>query len=213
MPLPDQATAHRLNRRELFHRLAHAATWSAAGVLAIGALSPDVHATTQDNWRMCRKCHMMFFAGYQRSVCPAGGRHDAAVGANFLLPYDVAENANAQGAWRFCNKCQALFFDGYPGKGVCPRGGGHAAQGFVFVLPHDVRAGAYVEKDWRFCNKCYAIFSNLSGRVGRCAPAAGTSRKDSISRCGSAGISRATRWASRSIADRAGEDHSGRGVS
>jgi hypothetical protein len=173
MTLHEYVPARLIDRRDLLHRLALTAAWSVAGVLATATLPTRVHAATQDNWRMCNKCNMMFYAGYRRSICPAGARHDAAVGANFILPYDVGETANAQGAWRFCNKCESLFFDGYPDKGVCARGGGHVAQGFVFVLPHDIRAGGYVEKDWRYCTKCHAIFSNLSGRVGRCAAGAG----------------------------------------
>src|SRR5581483_8438051 len=43
-----------------------------------------------------------------------------AMGYTFVLPHDVAEDANNQGSWRFCAKCNGLFFDGYPHKGVCP---------------------------------------------------------------------------------------------
>jgi hypothetical protein len=95
------------------------------------------------------------------------------MGANFLLPYNVAETSKAQSAWRFCNKCESLFFDGYPAKGVCPRGGGHAAQGFVFVLPHDVSSRGYVEKDWRFCNKCHSMFYDHNRDKGRCSAGGG----------------------------------------
>lgn len=155
-------------RRHLLHRLAQTAAWSAALAVGADALSTPVYAATQDNWRMCQKCHAMFFNGYRHGICAAGGRHAANPASNYLLPYNVAETRTAQGGWRFCAKCDSLFFDGYPTKGACPAGGGHAAAGFIFVLPHDVAAGGYTDRNWRFCTKCFAMFFN-EGTAARCA--------------------------------------------
>lgn len=160
-----------VSRRRFLRQVAHLGAWGAAATLTIDALSTEVYAATQDNWRMCGKCNMLFYNGYRKSLCPAGRRHEAEVGANFLLPYAVPETAHAQGGWRFCHKCESLFFDGYPAKGACPGGGGHAAQGIVFVLPHDVSDRGYAEKDWRYCIKCHSIFSDR-GSKGRCAAGA-----------------------------------------
>lgn len=130
--------------------------------------SPVFGVPTQDNWRLCRKCNVLFFKGYpNKGHCPAGGGH-AATGDNFVLPHDIAETRSAQGAWRYCAKCHAMFFDGYPQKGACPGGGGHAAAGYVFVLPHDIPVRGLVHGDWRFCNKCHTMFFNGSGNKGRC---------------------------------------------
>lgn len=164
-------TTHRPDRRRFLRSVASA--WGASAALAVDARSAQAGGATQDQWRKCGKCKMMFYGGYHKSICPAGRRHDAELGANFVLPYNVPETPKAQGAWRFCNKCQSLFFDGYPAKGVCPAGAGHVAQGYVFVLPHDVRDVGYTEKDWRFCNKCDALFYNRDQDKGRCAAAAG----------------------------------------
>ena len=91
----------------------------------------------QPEWRVCEKCHGMFFNGYaEKGACPGGGGH-VAQGFNFMLPHDVGGTATAQEAWRFCQSCHGMFFDGYADKGACAAGGGHVAQGFNFVLPHD----------------------------------------------------------------------------
>jgi hypothetical protein len=132
--------------------------------------TPGASAATQNNWRRCSKCNMIFYHGYRRSLCPAGRRHEAMLGANFNLPYNVPETPTAQAAWRFCNKCESLFFDGYPKKGVCPGKGGHFAMGYNFVVPHDVKSrSAYSEKNWRFCTKCHAMFFDGESRKGNCA--------------------------------------------
>ena len=141
-----------------------------AGAIAVDLCTPAASAATQDNWRRCAKCNMMFFNGFRKSRCPAGGRHQARVGANFVLPYDGRETPTAQAGWRFCNKCESLFYDGFPNKGVCPGKGGHFAMGYNFVLPHDLKPrSAYAEKDWRFCTKCHAMFFDGEARKGPCA--------------------------------------------
>jgi len=169
--MPTNATdaIDSVDRRRVLGQLLSVGAWAAAAGLTLAEFPSLLFAAGQSEWRMCGKCNMMFYAGYRRSHCPAGARHAAREGANFMLPHDVRETSNAQGAWRFCSKCESLFFDGYPAKGVCPAGGGHVAQGFVFVLPHDVAERGYSERDWRFCQKCYSIFYNHTASKGRCA--------------------------------------------
>ena len=157
-----------VSRRNFLNRMALVAANGTAATLAVKAISAHAFAATQNEWRQCQKCNMMFYNGYRKSICPAGQRHSARVGENYVLPYNVPESPNAQGAWRFCNKCESLFFDGYPDKGKCPGGGGHVAQGFVFVLPHDVRDSGYQTKDWRYCNKCHSMFHDEYQNKGRC---------------------------------------------
>ena len=160
------------SRRRFLRRAALMGAWSAVATLTIDALSIRAYAATQDNWRSCDKCHMIFYNGYRKSICPAGNRHQASMIANYLLPYDVPATPQAQGAWRFCNKCESLFFDGYTPKGVCPAGQGHVAQGLVFVLRHDVN-DRFADKNWRYCTKCHALFYDHSGKdKGKC-PAGG----------------------------------------
>ena len=145
-------------------------------IVLIGAVAltllPRAIAAVQDQWRYCRKCHVMFYNGYpNRGHCAAGGGHFAQ-GYNFMLTHGAAETPKAQSAWRYCEKCHAMFFDGYPQKGACAAGGGHRAQGFVFVLPHDVPPRGVVQKDWRYCEKCHAMFFDGYPNKGRC-PAMG----------------------------------------
>ena len=103
-------------------------------VFACFTLSASAQAATQDSWRYCRKCHVMFYDGFpNKGRCAAGGGH-VAQGFNFVLPHDVPPHGVVQAAWRYCDKCHAMFYDGYPNKGRCAAVGGHVAQGFNFVL-------------------------------------------------------------------------------
>ena len=50
---------------------------------------------THDNWRWCRKCQGLAFAGNSTGACPAGGPHDFTGSNNYSLGYTV----DAEGAW------------------------------------------------------------------------------------------------------------------
>ena len=42
-------------------------------------LLPQAFAAVQEQWRYCRKCHVMFYDGYpNKGRCAAGGGHVAA---------------------------------------------------------------------------------------------------------------------------------------
>ena len=84
---------------------------------------PAATSGTQANWRYCRKCKGLFFAGNGRGVCPAGGQHNVGT-ANYTLVYDRDPRTDHQANWRYCRKCGGLFFRPN-GLGVCPKGGGH----------------------------------------------------------------------------------------
>jgi hypothetical protein len=163
------------SRRPFLRDLLGAAAFGTATPALLGFLVPEAGAATQDGWRYCRKCGVLFFDGFRtKGRCPAGGGHSAQ-GFNFVLPHDTRESSQAQGAWRYCEKCQAMFFDGYPQKGVCASGGGHSAQGFLFVLPHDIRVSGLNQGAWRFCGKCSSMFFDGYPSKGRCAAAGGHS--------------------------------------
>jgi cytochrome c5 len=160
---------HNVSRRNFLERMVRLTVTGATAPIILSALSPKAFAATQDSWRYCQKCHVMFFDGYpQKGRCAAGGGH-VAQGYNFILSYDIRESGNAQAAWRSCNKCHAMFFDGYPQKGACPSGGGHVAQGYNFVLPHDVPLRGVVQAAWRYCDKCHVMFFDGYRDKGRCA--------------------------------------------
>ena len=141
--------------------------------LTLSAFQAPAAAATQDNWRQCRRCTVMFYNGFpKKGRCPAGQAH-VADSRNFILPHDVSETPTAQSGWRFCSKCFAMFFDGFANKGVCAAGGGHFAQGYMFVLPHDVPPRGVVQANWRYCEKCHAMFFEGAPNVGRCAAGGG----------------------------------------
>ncbi|MFJ9371411.1 hypothetical protein ACIRRA_44410 [Nocardia sp. NPDC101769] len=95
---------------------------------------------TQQEWRFCQNCFVMFYNGDQggnKGLCPAGGGHQM-FGFNFVLSHDVPEGPGTQQEWRFCQNCFVMFYNGDQGgnKGLCPAGGGHQMFGDNFVLPH-----------------------------------------------------------------------------
>ena len=91
-------TLHDVSRRSFLDRMARLSATGAGAAFILGASSRALEAATQDNWRLCSKCGAQFFNGaQQKGRCPGGGGH-AAQGFNFVLPYDVAESAQAQGA-------------------------------------------------------------------------------------------------------------------
>jgi hypothetical protein len=155
-------------RRSVLDLLGKCGVCAAVGVVLPGSLFAWQSPAIQDNWRNCNKCSALFFNGYRRGRCPAGGAH-AGDNRNYKVSYNSP--GPGQRDWRFCNKCEAMFYDGYPTKGVCPAGGAHVAQGFNFSLRFDNRAPG--EPEWRFCNKCQVIFHNRGGSQGRCAAGGG----------------------------------------
>jgi hypothetical protein len=42
-------------------------------------------SSSQANWRYCRKCQGLFFAGHGKGVCPAGGGHDDTGSGDYIL--------------------------------------------------------------------------------------------------------------------------------
>lgn len=109
----------------------------------------------QNDWRYCKKCQGLAFAGISQGVCPAGGGHDTAGSFNYGLAANV-QKAAGQHDWRYCKKCQGLAFAG-SGNGVCPAGGGHDTAGswdYSLVANEPAAAGQH---DWRYCKKCQGL--------------------------------------------------------
>jgi hypothetical protein len=162
-----------VSRRSFLKRMVRLTITGATAPIILSAFTEKAFSASQDSWRHCRKCRVMFFDGYpQKGRCAAGGGH-VAQGYNFILSYNIPESGYAQAAWRFCNRCHGMFFDGYPRKGACPSGDGHVAQGYNFVLPHDVPWRGAVQAAWRYCDKCHAMFFNGYRDKGRCAAGGG----------------------------------------
>jgi len=79
---------------------------------------------SQDNWRWCKNCQALCFAGNKSmGKCPFGGDHSHGSG-NYAVEFHVIGQPvlpEHQANWRWCNKCQVLCFDN--GKGVCAADG------------------------------------------------------------------------------------------
>jgi hypothetical protein len=96
----------------------------------ISADGTPVPNTNQGNWRWCKKCQWLTFAGNSSlGSCPAGGDHNHTGSADYILLCNTAFGSNQQPNWRWCNKCQGLTFAGNPSLGPCPAGGDHNHTG------------------------------------------------------------------------------------
>lgn len=128
----------------------------------------------QANWRHCRKCEGMFFAGNPtRGVCPLDqGEHDMTGSSDYVLANASTDFfAQSQANWRWCQKCQGLFFAGNPTHGVCPADNRphDAAIGGEYRLARDMPSNFPYQPMWYWCGKCQALFFSASGRLsGRC---------------------------------------------
>jgi CubicO group peptidase (beta-lactamase class C family) len=128
---------------------------------------------TQANWRWCKKCQGLFFAGHNLGACPAGGTHVTAGSGDYHL-INNSTFAYGQANWRWCKKCQALFFAGNS-LGTCPSGGGHDKSGSGdYTLVHNSPYNEH-QGNWRWCKKCQSLFF-AGNSLGIC-PAGGTHDK------------------------------------
>lgn len=129
-------------------------------------------ARTQINWRWCRKCQGIWYAGWPHewaarlatSNCPVGGFHTYRGSGNYALIIGTPNVDGRQDGWRWCRKCQGLFYGrNHPNQtGVCPQGGGHdSTRSGLYSLVHNT-PNHPGQKDWRFCHKCEGLFFSRS---------------------------------------------------
>ena len=85
----------------------------------------------QENWRWCRKCEGLTFAGNSDlGACPAKGTHDHTGSGNYQVLLNLPVSwPGYQGDWKWCNKCQALTFADAPIVGTCASDGVHDHSG------------------------------------------------------------------------------------
>jgi CubicO group peptidase (beta-lactamase class C family) len=114
------------------------------------ALNPGLAATKQYDWRFCKLCFSLFWAGDKngkRGACPfAPNAVHQEQGFNFGLYYTTntrtsprAPDGAYQDGWRFCGNCYALFHEGNSDNSRrCPAAnapnGQHAAVGDQFHI-------------------------------------------------------------------------------
>ncbi len=123
-------------------------------------LLPNNTQHRQENWRYCRKCKGLFFAGATESrrevgVCKGGDGHDGSASDSYVLTLD-AHSSSGQKNWRHCRRCRLLFFGGNP-ESLCPATGAHDATGSGdYNAPSEFAPN--VQKGWRWCRRCQGIF-------------------------------------------------------
>ena len=133
---------------------------------------------TENNWRGCNKCSVVFFNGFpDKGTCVGGPGGHVAQSFNFQLSFNVPETATAQANWRGCDRCSGLFFAGTGGPPApnCPGPGDgtHFAQSENFVLRHDVQGTPIDQPGWAFCGLCRCMFFNGFADKGHCRGANG----------------------------------------
>jgi CubicO group peptidase (beta-lactamase class C family) len=129
------------------------------GVYGALFLNSDVSGPgLQNNWKWCKNCETMVYAGGANAGhCPAGGNHDTSQGSNYLVPLN-SPSAPGQSNWRWCNKCQALSFGG-GAAGPCSAGGQHDHTGSGnYTLQQNVTpVPADTQDQWKWCQKCHVL--------------------------------------------------------
>jgi Peptidase family C25 len=106
------------------------ATGQAADEAAM--LAKSEAAAGQSDWKWCRRCQGLFFAGngLDKTLCPAWNphkpgssrSHDPKGSGDYTLNFRRGrgtDRAAGQTGWRWCSRCQGLFFAA-GGPGVCP---------------------------------------------------------------------------------------------
>ena len=132
-----------------------------------GLTDVQINQQGQANWRWCRKCQGLYYAGTaDNGTCLAGGAHDGSASSNYVLSQDGRPAVgDGQARWHWCRKCMMLAFDGYA---TCAGGGSHINAGsseHVVAFDSSVAAG---QRGWRWCNSCYSLVYVGTGSQGTC---------------------------------------------
>ena len=69
-----------------------------------GAVIPD---DSQENWRWCKKCQVLAFAGNPSTACAAGGVHDYTSSGNYVLETVVGADTVLHNAYMKALKPQS----------------------------------------------------------------------------------------------------------
>lgn len=138
-------------------------------------VDPSVVQNRQNDWRWCRKCGGLFWAGGQSAAgaCPAEGAHEKGGSGEYTLTHNMP-SAPGQHDWRYCRRCGGLFWaNGQAASGTCPAGGQHVRDSSGdYALVADSSGGSG-QNDWRRCHKCAGLFwAGAQDSVGVC-PARG----------------------------------------
>ena len=120
----------------------------------------------EDNWRWCRKCECLAYAGYP--LCVSGGPHDLSGSMDYALK--EASFRHPYRAHMACTKCFCVFRSGVVGCGPCASGGNHSADGTPLILAPTTASfeSTNGQDGWKFCEKCHLLLHS-PGSPGYCA--------------------------------------------
>ena len=108
----------------------------------------------EENWRWCRKCECLAYAGY--SLCGSGGPHDLSGSMDYALKELAFRHPYR--AHLACKKCFCVFRSRILGCGPCASGGDHSSYGTPLTLaPTTIRTESNGQSGWRFCDKCHLL--------------------------------------------------------
>jgi len=129
----------------------------------------------QRNWRYCRKCAALAFAGGSPGACAARGTHDLSASFDYDLFMDSARHAFL---WGGASGNQDL----QPGQVFVdkPRGLGFVVHSFDQSVPQTATVSiANLQNGWRWCNKCQGLGYGGNASPGPCAARGDHSYTDS----------------------------------
>eukprot|EP01120_Amphizonella_sp_Union-15-10_P010902 TRINITY_DN4527_c0_g2_i1.p1 TRINITY_DN4527_c0_g2~~TRINITY_DN4527_c0_g2_i1.p1 ORF type:complete len:154 (-),score=27.92 TRINITY_DN4527_c0_g2_i1:104-532(-) len=117
----------------------------------------------QDNWRWCKDCSVLFYAGTTKGRCPGTGEpHNFEGSGN----YSLVQSGGDQENWRWCKNCQVLHFE--PSKGHCLITGDsdHSLEGsgnYHLTVTKGSTATTGTQSGWKWCKKCTGLWFSPAG--------------------------------------------------
>jgi hypothetical protein len=134
-------------------------------------------AMGQSNWRHCRNCQGIFFAGnHDQGRCPVDPNRErqhqpSEAQTNYLMTDGPGRLPDpSESGWRWCTNCEGLWYE--PGEPApCPRGGTHVSAGSApYELVYDLPGFPY-QPGFRRCRRCRGLAHSAS--TGACSAGGG----------------------------------------
>jgi hypothetical protein len=131
-----------------------------------------------DGWRWCHRCQALTFGqGTAEKSCPAGGKHEIALGGTYSVVVAGA-SLGGQPGWRHCEKCNAAAYAPST-KQTCAAGGAHDVSKSAAYWMRMGNPATGNQGGWKWCRKCSVLVHR--GAPGRCAAGGGHDHGDGTS--------------------------------
>ena len=121
----------------------------------------------QKDWKWCKLCQSLCFAGSGKEACAANtagnGKHDFTGSGDYVLISAGEPGAPGQPGWKYCQKCSQLCFTAGAIGGNCAGGGSHdfSASPGTYLLG----GGQF---NWRWCDQCQTMAFAGNPSLGKC---------------------------------------------